>query len=312
MSETDVPSNVMPLRPLGPRRKDPTNAARSKRFRERRKRQKAVTQTVAIPEPIRTATVPIRIESENHSDFNLGATVHNGAVTLRRRTNWALVVVAYGFFALGIGINIWNASTGAITDMALPAALGVLAEAVVFFLPAWALTLPIGRQVLAWALFAFISVFALTNSLRMASIIAVDQATIRADRQTDGVRAADHALDVARTKRDEACGRGLGKTVACKVRQSEVTKLEANRAQATANVVAQSRPESSDFAKLMTWVSRGAIQPDVDDFAMLWLLFRTLLPQVGGLVLMLGTSAELRQMTGCNKVRSAPGLSLQG
>jgi hypothetical protein len=38
----------------------------------------------------------------------------------------------------------------------------------------------VGRQVLAWALFAFISVFALTNSLRVASIIAADQATARA------------------------------------------------------------------------------------------------------------------------------------
>jgi hypothetical protein len=32
---------------------------------------------------------------------------------------------------------------------------------------------------------------------------------------------------------------------------------------------------------------RGAIQPGPDDFATLWLLFRTLLPQVGGRVLML-------------------------
>jgi hypothetical protein len=82
----------------------------------------------------------------------------------------------------------------------------VLAEALVFFLPAWALTLPIGRQTLAWGLFAFISVFALTNSLRMASIIAADQATARADRQTEGVRTADHALDMARTKRDDRPG----------------------------------------------------------------------------------------------------------
>jgi hypothetical protein len=68
---------------------------------------------------------------------------------------------------------------GTLTDMALPAALGFLAEAVVFFLPALALTLPIGRQVLAWAFFPFISLFALTNSLRMASIIAADQAVAR-------------------------------------------------------------------------------------------------------------------------------------
>jgi hypothetical protein len=176
--------------------------------------------------------------------------------------------------------------------MALPAALGVLAEAVVFFLPAWALTLPIGRQVLAWVLFAFISVFALTNSLRMASIIAADQATARTDRQTEGVRTAEHALDTARSKRDEACGRGLGKTVACQARRTEVTKLEANQTQATAKVVAQAKPESTDFAKLVRWVSRGAIQPGADDFSMLWLLFRTFLPQVGGLLLMLATSAR--------------------
>jgi hypothetical protein len=171
--------------------------------------------------------------------------------------------------------------------MTLPAALGVLAEAVVFFLPAWTLTLPIGRQVLAWALFAFISAFALTNSLRMASIIAADQAAARADRQTEGVRTADHALDVARSKRDEACGPGHAKSVACRIRQAEVTKLEAEQTQATAKVVAQARPESSDFARLVAWVSRSAIQPGADDFAMLWLLFRTFLPQAGGLILML-------------------------
>jgi hypothetical protein len=209
-------------------------------------------------------------------------------VTPSKRTNYAFVAIAYGFFLLGIGINVWNAMTGGtITDMALPAALGVLAEAVVFFLPAWALTLPIGRQVLAWALFGFISLFALTNSLRMASIIAADQATARSDRQTEGVRVVDHALDVARARRDDACGQGLGKTIACKARQAEVVKVEATQVQATAKVVAHAKPESTDFAKLVTWVSRDAIQPGADDFAMLWLLFRTFLPQVGGLVLML-------------------------
>jgi hypothetical protein len=279
IQETDV---VTPLRPARAKRADNTAALRQRRSRAKRK------SSTGAP-----AAKPVQISGlEKANEIKADVTTARGdtrAVTApSRRTNYALVVIAYGFFALGVGINVWNAMTGGtLADMALPAALGVLAEAVVFFLPGWALTLPIGRQVLAWALFAFISVFALTNSLRMASITVADQATARADRQTEGVRAADHALDVARTKRDEACGRGLGKTVACKVRQSEVAKLEANQAQATANVVAQARPESSDFAKLMTWVSRGAIQPDADDFAILWLLFRTLLPQVGGLVLVL-------------------------
>jgi hypothetical protein len=59
-----------------------------------------------------------------------------------------------------------------------------------------------------------------------------------------------------------------------------------------AKLLAQAKPESTDFAKLVTWLSRGAIQPGADDFSMLWLLFRTFLPQVGGLVLMLATSAR--------------------
>jgi hypothetical protein len=68
------------------------------------------------------------------------------------RRNWPLTIIAYGFFLLGIGINVWNAMSGGTV-----------------FLPASALSLPMGRQATAWALFAFISVFALTNSLRMAS-----------------------------------------------------------------------------------------------------------------------------------------------
>jgi hypothetical protein len=76
-------------------------------------------------------------------------------------------------------------------------------------------------------------------------------------------------LDVARTKRDEACGRGLGRTIACKTRQAEVTKLEASQTQVVAKVVAQARPESTDFAKLVTWASRGVVQPGADDFTML-------------------------------------------
>jgi hypothetical protein len=109
----------------------------------------------------------------------------------------------------------------------------------------------------------------------------------RADRQTEGVQTANAILDVARAKRDEACGRGLGKTVSCQSRQNEVTRLEGKQTQATAKVAAQAKPEAADFAKLVAWVSMGTLHPQAGDFEMLWLLFRTLLPQVGGLVLML-------------------------
>jgi hypothetical protein len=281
MTDTSITDNVTPLRRTKAKRTDNTAALRQRRSRAKRK------APVTAPISQRKSAL-VEKPSNIKADVTVARDLAQAPVTQSRRTNYALVAIAYGFFALGIGINVWNAMTGGtLTDVALPAALGVLAEAVVFFLPAWALTLPIGRQLLAWGLFAFISIFALTNSLRMASIIAADQATARADRQTEGVQTADHALEMARAKRDEACGRGLGKTVACKTRQAEVTKLEANQTQAAAKVAAQAKPESADFAKLVAWVSRGAIQPGTDDFTNLWLLFRTLLPQIGGLVLML-------------------------
>jgi hypothetical protein len=282
IQETNV---VTPLRPAKAKRADNTAALRQRRSRAKRKSGSAIRAPIAqVSQPEK----PSGFKADVTVLHPTGHAVDVTAVTPSRCTNYALVAIAYGFFLLGIGINIWNAmSGGTLADMALPAALGILAEAVVFFLPAWALMLPIGRQVLAWALFALISVFALTNSLRMASITAADQATARADRQTEGVGAADHALDVACVKRDEACAPGHGKSVACKVRQAEVTKLEANQTQAMAKVAAQAKPASIDIARLVKWVSRGTIQPGADDFAMRWLLFRTFLPQVGGRVLML-------------------------
>src|SRR5215471_5580049 len=149
IQETNV---VMPLRPTKAKRSDNTAALRQRRSRAKRK-----SSTAAL------AAKPVQITGLGKAnEIKADVTVAHGdarAVTApSRRTNYALVAIAYGFFLLGIGINVWNASAGGPqADMALPAALGVLAEAVVFFLPAWALTLPIGRQVLGWTLFLFVS-----------------------------------------------------------------------------------------------------------------------------------------------------------
>ncbi len=265
--------------------KDHTAALRQKRVRNKRK---AAAAAGAIPVPtVPTVTVE---QPEKQNDIKPSLTVshveRHGADA--RSTSWSLVMLAYGFFLLGVSINIWNTwSAGNSADTALPAAMGVLAEGVVFFLPARAIALPPGRRVLAFALLLFVSAFALTNGLRMASIVAADQTAARADRQTVGVLTADHALDAARSERDKACAKGQGKTVACLARQAEVAKLENAQVQATAKVAAQAKPEATDFAGLVAWVSMGIVQPGARDFDMLWLLFRTFLPQVGGLVLML-------------------------
>jgi hypothetical protein len=63
-----------------------------------------------------------------------------------------------------------------------------------FFLPAKIPALTATRKFLAIGLYAFVMTFAVINSLRMASLIAADQAAVRADRQTVGVQAAGRDL----------------------------------------------------------------------------------------------------------------------
>jgi hypothetical protein len=132
--ETDV---VTPLRPAKAKRADNTAALRQRRSRAKRKSSTGAS-----------AAKPVQISglekaNEIKADVTVARVATRAVTAPSRRTNYPLVGIAYGFFALGIGINVWNAMTGGtLADMALPAALGVLAEAVVFFLPAWALTLP--------------------------------------------------------------------------------------------------------------------------------------------------------------------------
>lgn len=38
---------------------------------------------------------------------------------------------------------------------------------------------------------------------------------------------------------------------------------------------------------LVTWVTMGRLQPQAQDYDMSWLLFRTILPSFGGLLLIL-------------------------
>ena len=204
-----------------------------------------------------------------------------------RKSHWPLVLIAYGFALLGVGINIWNAWSGDLAQTALPAAMGVLAEGVVFFLPAWTLTLPIGRRLLAWGVLAFVMGFALMNSLRMASVTAADTAMVRSDRQTAAIASANQRLEKVQAERDKVCIGGQGKSIACATRQAEVSRLERERNEAAAKVRAVARPDGADFAMLVAWATGGRLQPGPRDFDMFWLLFRTFLPSFGGIVLML-------------------------
>ena len=221
-----------------PKAKDQKKAERQRRYRESKR---AAKETPATPSP-----APGDAPATPLATSPTPSTAVSPAPATPREaphTSWSLVALAYSFFLLGVSINLWNARAGDWADTALPAAMGVLAEGVVFFLPARAIALPAGRRFLALGLLIFVSAFALTNSLRMASIVATDQASARADRQTAGVTVATAALDAARAARDQACRAGQSKSAACRDRQAEVQRLEGARTAATAKVAAAAKPE---------------------------------------------------------------------
>jgi hypothetical protein len=255
----------------------------------------AVPAAVAYPAPALHAEKPQWKFSPHRSPAKLpGEQLLEPVATPHRRPagkrSYALTLVAYALFALGVGIVYWGARTtlsGDWLDMAIPIAISVTVEAALFFLPARFVDSRVQpmRRLAALGIFGFFLTFAAMNALKVASLTIADQGAARGDRQTVGTQAADRRLDAARAERDRSCRAGQGRSQACRSAQDDVAKLE--RAQTTASAVVQAgaRPENADFSAMVSWVTRGALQPGARDFDMLMLLLRTLLPLLGGVVL---------------------------
>jgi hypothetical protein len=191
--------NVTPFPGAGPdpqprpraRQKDRRAAARQAKRRSKIKPDRDATPDKDVPPS--SADAPPIAPTVTHREIDTPpARITLPAERQPRYASVPLAVIAHGFFALGVGINLWNAwNGGPLINMILPAAMGVLAESVMFFLPERTISLPLIGKLLAWVFLAFVAAFALTNSLRMASIVSADQAAARADRQTEGVKTAD-------------------------------------------------------------------------------------------------------------------------
>jgi hypothetical protein len=95
----DTDTNVTPL-PVKTKRADNTAALRQRRSRAKRKRviRAQTSQIAQFEKPSRIkADVTVSRGAKNAADVT--------DVAPPRRTNYALVVIAYGFFLLGIGIT---------------------------------------------------------------------------------------------------------------------------------------------------------------------------------------------------------------
>ena len=116
-------------------------------------------------------------------------------------------------------------------------------------------------------------------SIGFASVNIADTAIERAGRSTPAIEDGQLALADAKLARDRECIRI--RRPMCQVREDQVVerqgKLDAERSAVVAD------PQTDGARRLVRWISLGSIDVDV---AMLRLALLTLLPQIGGLLLM--------------------------
>lgn len=210
------------------------------------------------------------------------------------KANIPLMVLAYILFLLTLGVNAtvaWDKGT-TIIDKGIMASLGAVFEAMLFFLPSQATSLWIQHRfvssIFACILSAFLFVSALLGSLAFASLNLTDTTTVRAERITPAVFDAQRKLDGLSSYRDAECVRVGDK---CRQAVKDVQVASQALTEARQAVLATADPQIASAAKLVSWVSADRFHLSADDFAMLRLFLLTILPQLGGLVLMVAKRA---------------------
>lgn len=210
----------------------------------------------------------------------------------RKLASIFLVIAALALAAVGIAINGWFARSLGASDTAgwLFLAIGVAADVIALVMPCCAAELwHAGRRITAaagWAIWLVTFTFAVTAGIGFASTNISDTALARASRVTPAVATAQAALADAMAARDRECKGGVGKF--CREREAAVAERRQVLDSAMRSVGQAADPQTDAAVKLVTWGSRGMLQPALEDFAMLRLILLALLPQIGGILLVIG------------------------
>jgi hypothetical protein len=116
-------------------------------------------------------------------------------------------------------------------------------------------------------------------------------------RRGSGLRRITPAVETARAEladammaRDRECGHGLGPV--CRLREATVNERRQSLDLATHAIEQTADPQTEAAIKIVAWVSVGALRPSGNDFAMLRLVLLALLPQIGGILLMIERSTK--------------------
>jgi hypothetical protein len=203
-----------------------------------------------------------------------------------------LSAAALALAAAGIMMNGWFARSLGSSDIAswLFLAVGAAADLVALAMPSCAAGLWRGGHrataLVGWAVWLMTFVFAVTSGIGFASTNIADMTLARASRVTPAVMTAQSALADAMAARDRECRGGVGKF--CREREAAVAERRQILDSAMTSVGQTADPQTDAAMKIVTWVSHGMLRPTAEDFVMLRLVLLALLPQIGGILLMVG------------------------
>ena len=293
----DTFASVIPLHQIPLKKRDKKSVARAKVYRPRKKRAKAAS---AEPEDLSSESLipPEFLPTEEAIPDPpvtppSAITSHPDKTPSREYLAPVLLsIAALALAAVGITINGWFARSLGSSDVAgwLFLAVGVAADLVALVMPSCAAGLwRTGQRATAlvgWVIWLMTFVFAVTAGIGFASTNISDVAITRASRITPAITNAQAALTDAMTARDRECKGGVGKF--CREREAAVAERRQVLDSAMTAVGQSADPQSDAAIKLVTWASRGMLRPTLEDFAMLRLVLLALLPQIGGILIMVG------------------------
>jgi hypothetical protein len=206
-----------------------------------------------------------------------------------------LRAAALALAGVGMAMNGWFAQSLGSSSVAgwLFLAIGLAADLVALVMPTCAAGLWNDRHrstaLAGWAVWTLTFVFAVTAGIGFASTNISEVAFARASRMTPAITAAQAQLTDAMAARDRECKGGVGKF--CREREAAVAERRHALDTATQQVAQTADPQTEAAIKLVAWLSHGLVKPEADDFAMLRLVLLALLPQFGGILLMVGRRA---------------------
>jgi hypothetical protein len=206
-----------------------------------------------------------------------------------------LRAAAFALAGVGMAMNGWFAQSLGSSHVAgwMFLAIGVASDLVALVMPTCAARLWHTRHyataLAGWAVWTLTFIFAVTAGIGFASTNISEVALARASRVTPAIEAAQTQLSDAMAARDRECKGGVGKF--CREREAAVVDRRHTFDMATQQVSQTADPQTEAAIKLVAWLSHGSLKPEADDFAMLRLVLLALLPQFGGILLMVGRRA---------------------